>query len=111
MIFNNWLKANASNAVATQDTIAMAGAKLFQEKTCSNCHRIQGTAATAIIGPDLTHIGSRNEILTGLMKNNEANLYKWINHPQEIKPGAHMPDFILDKDSVQAIAYYLSSLK
>ncbi len=109
--FDNWLTANASNAVATQDTIAMAGARLFQEKTCSNCHRIQGTAAAAIVGPDLTHIGSRNEILTGLMKNNEANLYKWINHPQEIKPGAHMPDFILDKDSVQAIAYYLTQLK
>ena len=60
--FNAWLTANASNAVATQDTIAMAGSKLFQEKTCSNCHRIQGTAAAAIIGPDLTHIGSRKEI-------------------------------------------------
>lgn len=71
----------------------------------------KGTEATAIVGPDLTHIGSRQEILTGLMKNNEANLYEWINHPQQIKPGAHMPDFIFDKDSINAIAHYLSGLK
>ncbi|MGH2647482.1 MAG: cytochrome c oxidase subunit II [Ginsengibacter sp.] len=109
--FNNWLTANQSNAVIPPDTLAITGEKLFQEKTCANCHRIQGTAANAIVGPDLSHIGSRQEILTGLLKNNEGNLYKWINHPQEIKPGAHMPDFILDKDSVMAIAHYLSGLK
>ena len=109
--FNKWLAANASNAATPSDTLAMTGERLFQEKTCGNCHRIQGTDANAIVGPDLTHIGSRQEILTGLMKNNEANLYEWINHPQQIKPGAHMPDFILDKDSVNAIAHYLSGLK
>lgn len=109
--FNNWITATAANFHPPTDGKALAGAILFQEKTCGNCHRIKGTSDTATVGPDLTHIGSRQEILTGLMKNNEENLYKWINHPQEIKPGAHMPDFILDKDSVEAIAYYLHSLK
>ncbi len=109
--FNKWLAANASDAAKPSDTLAMTGERLFQEKTCGNCHRVKGTEATAIVGPDLTHIGSRQEILTGLMKNNEANLYEWINHPQQIKPGAHMPDFIFDKDSVNAIAHYLSGLK
>ncbi len=109
--FNNWLTSNAANASRPAETIAMAGEKLFQEKTCSNCHRIQGTQSNAAVGPDLSHIASRQEILTGLLKNNEQNLYEWINHPQQIKPGAHMPDFILDKDSVIAIAHYLSELK
>ncbi len=109
--FDKWIAATAANFQPPTDGKALTGAILFREKTCGNCHRIQGTNDTAMVGPDLTHIGSRNTILTGLKKNNEENLYKWINHPQEIKPGAHMPDFILDKDSVSAIAHYLSSLK
>jgi cytochrome c oxidase subunit 2 len=109
--FNKWLAANQSDALVPADTLAMAGEKLFREKTCANCHRIQGTAAIAIVGPDLSHVASREEILTGILKNNEGNLYRWIDHPQQIKPGAYMPDFILDRDSVIAIAHYLSGLK
>ncbi len=109
--FNNWLASNTSNGQSPLDSLALTGEKLFQEKTCGSCHRVQGTNATAMVGPDLTHLGSRQEILTGLMKNNQENLFKWINHPQDIKPGAHMPDFILDKDSVAAIAHYLTQLK
>lgn len=109
--FNTWLASNTSNGHAPQDSLALTGEKLFQEKTCASCHRVQGTDAVAMVGPDLTHLGSRKEILTGLLENNQENLYNWINHPQEIKPGAHMPDFILDKDSVAAIAHYLTQLK
>ncbi len=109
--FNNWLAANAKDAVVPTDSFAIKGAELFQSKTCASCHRIQGTAATSNVGPDLTHLASRDEILTGLLKNNESNLFKWINHPQEIKPGAHMPDFNFSKDSVQAIVDYLEELK
>ena len=109
--FTAWLAANAKDAKPPGDSIAAAGAKLFQEKTCANCHRIQGTGATAMVGPDLSHIGSRADILTGLMKNNEQNLSKWIDHPQQIKPASYMPDFGLDKDSVNAIAHYLAQLK
>ena len=109
--FNTWLTANAKEAVVPTDSVAFKGAELFQSKTCANCHRIQGTAATSNVGPDLTHLASRDEILTGLMKNNESNLFKWINHPQEIKQGAHMPDFNFSKDSVNAIVHYLEELK
>lgn len=109
--FNKWLAANAKDAVQPTDSVAIRGFELFQSKSCAGCHRIQGTAATSNVGPDLTHLASRNEILTGLMKNNEANLFKWVNHPQEIKPGAHMPDFNFNKDSVNAIVQYLEKLK
>jgi cytochrome c oxidase subunit 2 len=109
--FNKWLAQNAKAAMPPGDTLAKTGAELFQSKTCASCHRIQGTAATSTVGPDLTHIASRQTLLTGLMKNSEENLYKWISHPQEIKPGAHMPDFNMDKDSVKAIVHYLEQLK
>lgn len=109
--FQNWLAQNAKPAIVPTDTLGIKGAEIFQTETCANCHRIQGTASTSNVGPDLTHLGSRTELLTGLMKNNEQNLYQWISHPQEIKPGAHMPDFIFSKDTVQAIVHYLAQLK
>ncbi len=109
--FNKWLAANTKEAIVPTDTLALKGAELFQSKTCASCHHIQGTEATSNIGPDLTHLASRDEILTGLMKNNESNLFKWVNNPQEVKPGAHMPDFNFSKDSVNAIVRYLEELK
>ncbi len=109
--YNQWLSANAADARSPQDSLAVTGAALFQTKTCSSCHRIQGTNATGNAGPDLTHLESRQQLLTGLLKNNEADLFKWINHPQQIKPGAYMPDFIFSKDTVNAIVHYLNQLK
>jgi len=109
--FNKWLTANAKDAVQPADELAVKGAELIQSKSCGSCHRIVGTTATSNVGPDLTHLASRQTLLTGLMENNETNLYKWISHPQEVKPGAHMPDFNLDKDSVNAIVHYLEELK
>ncbi|MFL5742245.1 MAG: cytochrome c oxidase subunit II [Flavisolibacter sp.] len=88
-----------------------SGAELFMNKTCGNCHRISGTPAQGMIGPDLTHLGSRETLLAGLMENNFANLETWIRHPQEIKPGSNMPDFHLDDSTVKAISAYLYSLK
>ena len=109
--FNKWLVENTKAVVVPTDSLAITGAELFQSKTCANCHRIQGTAATSNAGPDLTHLASRQTILTGLMENNEANLFKWIDHPQQIKPGAHMPDFNFPKDTINAIVHYLNQLK
>jgi cytochrome c oxidase subunit 2 len=109
--FAAWLAANAKTALPPADSLARQGAATFQAMTCANCHRIGGTAATADAGPDLTHVGSRSELLTGIMPMSEASLRSWIGHPQKIKPGARMPDFILSRDSIAAIAHYLAQLK
>lgn len=109
--YNKWLQANAASSAHPSDSLAIKGKALFQSYTCSNCHRIGGTEAKGMIGPDLTHVASRKYLLTGLLQTNEDNLYKWINHPQKIKQGAYMPDFILNKDSVRALAHYLEQLK
>ena len=109
--YANWLAANAKDAIPPADSLSRQGSVFFQAMTCAGCHRIGGTAATADAGPDLTHVGSRRELLTGIMPMNEADLRSWIGHPQQAKPGARMPDFILSKDSIAAIAHYLELLK
>jgi cytochrome c oxidase subunit 2 len=109
--FNTWLSENKKISVIPHDTLAMAGAALFQSGSCGSCHRIGGTAAISSIGPDLTHVASRKNMLTGLLEMNEKNLYEWIGHPQHIKPLAKMPDFHFNNDTVAAMAHYLSQLK
>jgi cytochrome c oxidase subunit 2 len=105
--YNNWLKQHQQSAMNTSGN----GAQLFMTHTCGNCHRIAGTAANGSVGPDLTHLASRQTLLAGLLENNPENLESWIRDPQQIKPGAYMPDFHLDDTTVKAIAAYLYSLK
>lgn len=106
--YNNWLMHRQQPAM---NTVFTDGAQLFMTKTCGNCHRINGTAANGTVGPDLTHLGSRQTLLAGLLENNLQNLQNWIKDPQQIKPGAYMPDFHLDDTTVKSIAFYLNSLK
>jgi cytochrome c oxidase subunit 2 len=109
--FAVWLAANAKTALPPTDSLSREGAASFQAMTCASCHRIGGTPAVADAGPDLTHVGSRRELLTGILPTSEADLRSWISDPQRIKPGARMPDFILSRDSIAAIAHYLEQLK
>jgi len=106
-----WLRQEAAGAHVPQDTLARAGAVLFLESTCSSCHRVKGTAAAGLTGPDLTHFGSRQTMLTGMMANDSVNLGRWLTDPQQVKPGAHMPRFIFAKDSIRALTAYLEQLK
>lgn len=106
--YNNWLMQHQQPAM---NTPSISGAQLFMQKTCGNCHRINGTQAKGTVGPDLTHLGSRQTLLAGLLENNLENLEYWIKDPQQLKPGAYMPDFHLDDTTVKSIAAYLNSLK
>lgn len=109
--YNQWLDSIARPALRPADSAARFGEKIFVQASCGSCHRIAGTAANGIAGPDLSHFASRTEFLAGLMKNNKANLYKWLSDPQKIKPGANMPRFIYKKDTIDALVQYISQLK
>lgn len=90
---------------------AEAGSKLFDDLTCVNCHMVAGTPARADIGPDLTHVASRETLAAGRLKDTPENLGKWISNPQAYKPGAHMPDFNFTPAQVQQLVAYLETLK
>ena len=108
--YNNWIAAQQQPAVTVNDTLLQRGAQLFSQYTCGGCHRINGTEARGQTGPDLTHIGSRTTLLAGIMTNNPHNLKSWLRHPQQLKPGAYMPEFYLDETSLHALTAYLTSL-
>ena len=91
--------------------LAGEGAKLFQEKACMNCHTINGTAAAARIGPNLTHLADRQTIGAGVLTNTPENLSKWLTDPQKYKQGSLMPNMKLSPEEVDAIVAYLEALK
>ena len=78
---------------------------------CPLCHTIRGTDAGGVMGPDLTHVGSRTSLAAGALENNRRNLATWIAEPQVIKPGNHMPAVGLDPRDLQSITAYLDGLK
>jgi cytochrome c oxidase subunit II len=109
--FDKWVTHQQQIPPQPSDSISIAGARMFQEMTCANCHAIAGTPANSHIGPNLTHLGSRTTILSGLLENNMDNLKRWLKNPQKVKAGAHMPDFMLSKDEINALSTYLEGLK
>ena len=110
--FAAWEDAQLQRSATTSsDNFVKRGKALFQEKTCANCHAIAGTDANGNVGPNLTHLGSRKTLLTGILENNPENLAKWLDHPQKVKPGAHMPNFRFEQRELESLVSYLSSLK
>ncbi len=104
-------QARASNPPADPvEADAQAGQRLFFSLTCSNCHAIRGTEATATIGPDLTDVASRRELGGGVIENSHENLARWLKNPQAIKPGSKMPNFLLIDEHVRQLVAYLESL-
>jgi cytochrome c oxidase subunit 2 len=47
--------------------------------------------SVGVIGPNLTHIGSRLTIAAGLFPNDAPHLARWIKNSREMKPGVIMP--------------------
>ena len=86
-------KAQAAAGEDSRRAAARRRARPFQEHSCMNCHAINGTAAEARVGPDLTHFASRRILGAGVVENTPANLRRWLTDPQQVKPGVKMPDY------------------
>jgi cytochrome c oxidase subunit II len=112
--FDLWVRARQPQSVvpATELGESLArGKEAFFRASCHECHAIRGTRAGGLIGPDLTHIGSRLTLGAGTLPNNIGNLMGWIVNPQEIKPGNLMPRTYLEPDELRAMVEYLQSLE
>lgn len=87
---------------------ASQGAELFQTTGCAACHRIAGTDANGLAGPDLTFMGARRTVGAGILPNNTGTLMGWIGNSQAIKPNNRMPPYpVLSREELQAITAYL----
>jgi cytochrome c oxidase subunit 2 len=111
-VFATWRARQAQPAVEPQDPEARRGGELFLTSGCALCHRIGGTEAAGRIGPDLTHIGSRYSLASGLFPNHRGTLAAWIASARELKPENRMPSFDrFDGRELRSLAAYLDGLE
>jgi cytochrome c oxidase subunit 2 len=104
------------------------GMQAYNSAACIGCHAIAGNPmSVGVVGPNLTHFGSRSTIGAGSFPNTPAYLALWIKNSRTMKPGVLMPtlgkneyDPILkkpvttgglDDQQIADIVAYLMSLK
>jgi cytochrome c oxidase subunit 2 len=109
--FRAWLANEAKPGREPSTPDEERGREIFLSHTCSGCHTIRGTSADGHIGPDLTHVGGRQDLAGLVLGNTPANMLRWIHDPQHIKPGVKMPDLHLAQDEERSVVAYLESLK
>jgi mono/diheme cytochrome c family protein len=94
----------------------LRGRQLLEELNCQGCHRLPGIERPAMLGPDLTNIGT---------KVSREWIYKWLKEPRTIvdKDGnvtvngyeaeeePRMPKFHLTETELRGLSGYLSAQK
>jgi len=104
--FQRWVKAQTQPSLSAPRT---PGRRIFESTGCINCHALGGTVANGRYAPDLTHLMSRATLASGAALNTPANLRQWLQQPDTLKPGSHMPAMQLgDRDLDQLVAYLLT---
>src|SRR5260370_36271813 len=90
------------------------GRELLAELNCQGCHRLPGIERPAMLGPDLTNVGT---------KVSREWIYKWLKEPRTIvdKDGnvsvngyetedePRMPKFRLTENELRGLSAYLSA--
>lgn len=109
--FKQWEHQQLLPLANNDNPLVIRGRELFEQKTCTNCHSLSGTDYSMDIGPNLAHFASRKRFLADMKDNNNDNLKAWLRDPQEVKPGAHMPNFILSTSELDALVAYITTLK
>jgi len=109
--FNAWRQNATQLAVQPASDVQKRGQQVFFSSTCVMCHAINGTPAGSNIGPNLTHVGSRNMIAAATLSNTRDHMMQWIKDSQTFKPGNKMPQNNLSDADLQSLVDYLENLK
>jgi mono/diheme cytochrome c family protein len=92
------------------DGDAQRGRQAIHRYGCSTCHAIPGiVGANAPVGPPLAGY-ARRTVIAGRLPHTPANLVRWLQAPQRIKPASAMPDLGLDDRDAADVAAYLRTL-
>jgi cytochrome c oxidase subunit 2 len=103
----------AATSVAAGD--AQDGRALFRAKGCSGCHTVKGYSVGKV-GPNLTHLASRDTFAGAIFDRNHENLRRWLLDPPKekpMKPDANlgMPNLHLTDEEITKLIAYLDTLK
>jgi cytochrome c oxidase subunit 2 len=110
--FARWVAEQKRSAPAAPDPESPAGQgrALFEAKGCTGCHTVTGFSRGKV-GPDLTHLYSRQTFAAGLFEMNADNLRTWLRNPPAAKPGVKMPNLNLTPAEITQLIAYLQTLE
>lgn len=109
--YRAWVDHQRSDAeVVPEDSNIARGQNVYMSSSCVYCHTIAGTASQGTLGPDLTHLASRESLAADAFPNTRGNLAAWILDPQSMKPGNLMPGTTITGEELDALLDYLESL-
>ena len=107
--FNEWLENQMKPSSSSPDE---EGERAFISNGCISCHTVRGVSEIGKVGPDLTHVGSRQRIGAGILKSDLHNLKLWIDKTPALKPEVKMPSFeMIPEEERKALARWLEGLK
>ena len=109
--FDQWLAREGAPATEPTSPTASAGRDIFLRSSCVGCHTVRGTSAAGTLGPDLTHLASRETIGAGTLPMERGSLSNFVRDAQDAKPGATMPPTEVTPEELSAIVEYLMSLE
>lgn len=92
------------------DPVAIQGKQLVTQGVCQGCHTIDGTNMKGTIGPNLTHLFSRDTFAGGSYPLTQENMIIWLQDSGSMKPGNDMQNVHVPDQDLQAILAYLSTL-
>jgi cytochrome c oxidase subunit 2 len=122
--FDAWVQGQIRPAPMPTDATVLG--RLIS--TCANCHTVRGVqqmvggevkTVAGTTAPDLTHFASRSRFAGSMFDRTEANLARWLDNPDAMKPlfdppdpnGPKMPDYGLSQAEIDALVAYLMSLQ
>lgn len=109
--FDKWVANMKRAPEVPAEGMAAQGHRDFYGNSCVSCHRVDGTVAEGVFGPDLTKLMTRQTIGAGVAPLTPENLHAWVRDPQSLKTGCLMPDMKLLDSEVDSITAYLLTLK
>jgi cytochrome c oxidase subunit II len=109
--FDTWVAAQRTSAAGPPaGTPAADGLTLFNAKGCSGCHTVEGVS-TGQVGPNLTHVYSRQAFAGDTFDMTPDNLRMWLRDPPGVKPGSKMPNLGLSAAETSSLVAYLQTLR
>lgn len=108
--FDAWVANQQKPPVDPQSDLQKQGQDIIVNGICSVCHNLGDQGPGNPLGPNLTHLMSRQRFAGEIFDLNEQNLRRWLEDTQAMKPGNDM-DHKFSEGQINALMAYLITLK
>lgn len=102
--------ADSLTEIERRGVEAFTSVRTPASNSCIACHAIEGVSF-GVLGPNLSHVGSRTTIAGGILPNTADGLRRWLTDPAGEKPGSLMPNVDLSDAETDGLIAYLQSLR